>query len=237
MKKKILFIIPARGGSKGLPNKNSKILGEIPLILYSLKFARYFAQDNDICVSTNDQIVSDIVSGHGYKIPFIRPSEIASDTAGMREVLLHALDFYEIHNGKYDYIILLQPTSPFRLHKFIEDALGLADDSVDMVVSVHESKSNPYFNLFEQDNEGFLKLSKSSAVLARQQAPKVFQYNGNFYLINTNSLRRHASIAQFPRIRKYVIPSEYSIDIDSILDWIQAEYLLENKLISVNGEL
>ena len=154
---KPLVIIPARGGSKGVPKKNIKILGGKPLINYTIEAAKAVFEDQFIYVSTDDIEIKNIVEQTGLKVPFLRPAELATDTAGTYEVLLHALNYYENLEYFPDTIILLQPTSPFRTAEHIKEAIKLYTPEIDMVVSVKETKSNPYFNLFEEDYKGFLK--------------------------------------------------------------------------------
>src|SRR4051812_49026161 len=151
---KTLFVIPARGGSKGIPGKNIKLLNGKTLIAYSLEYARLFVGDDDICVSTDSKGIADLVTSMNYKIPFMRPAHLASDTAGSYEVLLHALEAYEKKNGSYDLMVLLQPTSPFRKKEHLTQAMELMKPGIDMVVSVKESEANPYYNLFEKNSKG-----------------------------------------------------------------------------------
>jgi N-acylneuraminate cytidylyltransferase len=234
-----LFIIPARGGSKGLPGKNIKPLQGKPLLAYSLQYARMFAADNDICITTDDEATGAVAQAAGYQLPFYRPPALSNDTAGMFDVLRHALDVYETKQGAYDAIVLLQPTSPFRKFSFLQEALALYSQhpATDMVVSVTESKANPYFSLFEENENGYLQPSKSAAgIVRRQDAPPVFQYNGSLYIINTGSLRSYASLAAFPHIIKYVMPEYYSVDIDNAVDWQMAEYLLTHHLVEADGK-
>src|SRR5574344_397852 len=121
----ILTIIPARGGSKGIPHKNIKPLNGKPLIYYTIDCARAICNDEDICVSTDDAEIISVVEQYGLKVPFVRPAELASDTAGTYEVLLHALDFYEKQGRHYDVVLLLQNTSPFRSSLHVKEALEL----------------------------------------------------------------------------------------------------------------
>ena len=118
-----LVIIPARGGSKGIVNKNKKILGNKPLILYTLEAAQQVFDVNTICVSTDDIEIKNIAENAGIRVPFLRPRELALDFTGTYEVLAHALNFYERANYFPDVIILLQPTSPFRNSEHIKNAL------------------------------------------------------------------------------------------------------------------
>lgn len=228
---KALCIIPARGGSKGIPKKNIKILGGKPLIYYAIDNARSIADDVDICVTTDSKEIIDLVEAYGLKVPFIRPDYLATDTIGSYEVLLHALDFYESKGYNYDVIILLQPTSPFRKKEDIFNALSLYSSDIDMVVSVKETSANPYYNCFEESKEGFLRLSKGNGMyFRRQDAPTAWEYNGAVYVINIKSLKR-SRMSEFKRIRKYEMDSLHSLDLDTLLDWKIAELLISEKLI------
>jgi len=106
------------------------------LIAYSIEMARNFVCDDDICVSTDSYEIIKVLEKLGLKVPFIRPTELASDSANTQDVLIHAINWYEEKGIKYDAIVLLQPTSPFRLNSHVEEALALFDESIDMVVSV-----------------------------------------------------------------------------------------------------
>jgi CMP-N,N'-diacetyllegionaminic acid synthase len=227
---KPLVVIPARGGSKGIPEKNIKLLNGKPLIYYTIEAARAVFSDSVILVSTDDIQIKDVAEQTGLKLPFIRPSELATDTATTYNVLLHALQFSE-ENGYYpDTIILLQPTSPFRNDKHIKEAVELYESNLDMVVSVKETKSNPYYNLYEENDLGLLDKSKLGTFTRRQDCPKVWEYNGAIYIINVISLRNQ-SIESFTKVRKYVMNTYDSIDIDDPMDWILAETIISNKLI------
>ena len=224
-----LFIIPARGGSKGLPRKNILPINGKPMICYSIDAARGVTNDENICVSTDALEIKRVVEDYGLKVPFLRPAELATDTAGTREVLLHAVDFYLNQLKKsFDKICLLQPTSPLRTSQHIIEAYELWHDDLDMVVSVKESKANPYFNLFEEQENGYLKKSKDGNFTRRQDAPKAWEFNGAIYFINIQSIKPKP-IAEFKRVKKYVMSDESSVDIDGILDLRIVNILLEGK--------
>lgn len=225
---KRLFIIPARGGSKGLPGKNVKLLHGKPLIHYSIEVARNFVSDTDICLTTDDKAIANCASLINYQVPFIRPAELADDQTSMNEVVLHALHYYASSGKLYDQFILLQPTSPLRTVLHVKEALALFSDDTDMVVSVCKSKANPYYNLFEADSEGWLHISKGDGSIAsRQQAPDVYQYNGAIYIVNVKAFILAESFSALKKIRKYVMEEKYSVDIDDINDWKRAEEFLE----------
>ena len=213
-----LFIIPARGGSKRLPRKNILPINGKPMIYYTLDAAREVANDENICVSTDDLEIKKVVEDYGLQVPFIRPTELAADTSGTREVLLHAINFYKNELKKeFTKICLLQPTSPLRKAKHIFEAYQLWNDNLDMVVSVKESKANPYFNLFEENSNGFLRKSKDGNYIRYQDAPKVWEYNGAIYFINIKSLYSKP-ISEFEKVKKYVMSEENSVDVDTALD-------------------
>ena len=130
----VLFVIPARGGSKRLPKKNIKPLAGKPLICYSLDIARQLTDDGNICISTDSDDIISVVSDCGYHVPFKRPDELASDTATTNDVLVHAVNYYKQLGMDYKYLVLLQVTSPLRRKEDITNVLSLIDDTCDMVV-------------------------------------------------------------------------------------------------------
>lgn len=226
---KPLVIIPARGGSKGVPRKNIKLLGKKPLIQYTIEAARRVFSDTVICVSTDDQEIKEVVESLGLHVPFLRPAELASDTAGTQEVLLHALEFYKKRGYQADTVILLQPTSPFRTDIHIKEALALFDSSCDMLVSVKETKANPYYVLKEENEEGWLIKSKQGNFTRRQDCPKVFELNGAIYMIHVNSLKSKP-IQDFEKVRKFEMNEWSSLDIDDLMDFAIAEYILSQNM-------
>lgn len=233
---KILYLIPARGGSKGLPGKNIKLLDGKPLIYYSIDVVREIANDEDICVSTDDLATIDTVKKYGLDVPFIRPDELSTDEATTFDVLIHAINQYKERGLFFEAIMLLQPTSPLREKRHLQDVISLYKDNpnADMVVSVKLSKDNPYFNLFEETTDGFLEKSKKSLFNRRQDCPDVYAYNGSIYLIKIESLLKSENL-QFDRPVKYIMENIYSIDIDTPLDWLMTEIFLE-KLKTAKSE-
>lgn len=223
-----LFIIPARGGSRGIPHKNIKLLAGKPLIVYSIEGAREAgAADSHILVSTDDPEIARVVTSEtGLTVPFMRPAELATDTAGSREVILHAMDMADEAGLRYDVVVLLQPTSPMRTAADITGALSLYRDDVDMVVSVTEAPCNPYYDCFETDVDGVLHVSKGDGLITRRQdAPPAWVYNGAVYVINPVSIRAMA-LGAFPVRIPYVMPRSRSVDLDTPLDWTIAEALI-----------
>lgn len=227
---KILYVIPARGGSKGVPGKNIKLLGGKPLIYYSIEVARALAKDEDICVSTDDEAIKQVVEQTGLKVPFLRPAELSTDSASTYDVLLHAINFYINLGRQYDLLVLLQPTSPFRRIEQVREAIESWQQGVEMVVGVKETKSNPYYVLFEENEEGYLMKSKQGNFLTRQECPVIYEYNGAVYIIDVQSLIKKP-IASFTRVKKYIMSEETSLDIDTLLDWKFAEFLIAEQVL------
>lgn len=224
---KPLVIIPARGGSKGIPGKNIKDLNGKPLIQYTLDAARGVFQDKEICVSTDSTEIKTVVEKTGLAVPFLRPEDLATDVASTYDVLVHALSYYEKNNYFPDIVVFLQVTSPFRTDEHIREALALYDSGYDMLVSVKETKSNPYYVLFEENEEGWLRKSKKGNFTRRQDCPKVWEYNGAIYLINPNSLKKSNHL-DFRKVVKYEMDEFSSHDIDTEFDWKMAEFMMSN---------
>ncbi|MFK8060270.1 MAG: acylneuraminate cytidylyltransferase family protein [Polaribacter sp.] len=227
----ILYLIPARGGSKGLPGKNIKKLGGKALINHAIDFARNFTSDNNICLSTDSSEIIECALDNNYKIPFIRPSILSTDTASSNEVVLHAINYYQSLGKSFDLLVLLQPTTPFRKKEDLKNMLNQWDENLDLMVSVKEPHDSPYFSLFEENSDKYLEKSKKSDYTRRQDTPKVYAFNGSLYLYNIESLK-NKPVSKFKKIKKYVMKDPlYSIDIDNHFDWLVAETVINNKLI------
>jgi CMP-N,N'-diacetyllegionaminic acid synthase len=221
-----LFLIPARGGSKGIPQKNIKELCGKPLIHYTLDSIINFVPIENICVSTDDQAIIDCVNKYGIQVPFIRPKEFATDKARTNEVIEHALSYYSNINKRYRGLVLLQPTSPLRSEKHVKEALSLYSDNIDLVVSVKITSSNPYYVLFEDNEDGFLVNSKVGSFVTRQECPIVYERNGALFVYNLAS-----DLNNLKRQKKYIMEDECSVDIDNPIDWILAEALISKSKI------
>lgn len=220
-----LFVIPARGGSKGIPRKNIRPLGGRPLIAYTIDAAEAArnATGGYILLSTDDREIADVARACGLEVEYMRPAELGADTTGSREVILDAMDWADSRGIAYDCVVLLQPTSPLRTAEDILGAMELYTPGTDMVVSVCESDANPYYNLFETDADGILHICKGDGLFTRRQdVPPVLEYNGAVYVINPASLRK-MSLGAFPCRRPFLMPSSRSIDLDTMADWERAE--------------
>lgn len=220
-------MIPARGGSRGLPGKNIKPLGGKPMICYTLEAARAVAGPEDICVSTDDEAIAAVVEQHGQPLPFLRPAELATDTATTEQVLLHALDFYESKGMQYDYVAILQPTSPLRNGRHLQEALQALTPDTEMLVSVKETDANPYYVLFEEDQNGVLHKSKEASFTRRQDCPRVWELNGAIYIISVEKLKK-GGLSSLKK-QKYVMDKRASVDIDDEIDFSHAEAIISKE--------
>jgi len=232
----ILCVIPARGGSKGLPGKNvRKILGK-PLISYSIEQANESRYIDRIIVSTDDKEISEIAKQSGGEILFSRPDELASDESGIIDVLLHAIEWMEKKEGySFDILVLLHATTPLRCVEDIDNSIEmLVNKKADNVFSVTEAHKNPYFNMIEINKDGTAKLVKKGNFVTRQAAPLVYDMNASVYVWWKNKLKekkRHFMEKSYV----YIMPKERSIDIDDYFDFMIAELLLK-KNVSIDNK-
>ncbi|MDX1349741.1 MAG: acylneuraminate cytidylyltransferase family protein [Putridiphycobacter sp.] len=230
----VVALIPARGGSKGLPKKNIKPLNGKPLINYSIESALQSNKVNTVVVSTDSSDIIAVAKAAGAYVPFVRPDHLSSDTATSKDVLVHAISYLAKHGQQYDYVVLLQPTSPFRKKDDIDNAIQLAlTTDADMVVSVKETDSNPYYVLFEEDKHGFLVNSKKGNFTRRQDCPKVYELNGSIYVIKISALLANSDL-KFEKTVKYVMDRQFSIDIDTQEDFDYAAYILANNYVKLD---
>lgn len=225
---KPLVIIPARGGSKGIPGKNIKLLGGKPLIQYTIEAALAVFHKNRIIVSTDSEEIARVADNCGVKPPFLRPAELSTDEASSYDVIQHAMKYARESLIDFDTVVLLQPTSPFRNSAHLGEAIEKYEAGIDMLVSVKKSDENPYYSLFEENSEGYLSKSKVGDFTRRQDCPNVYAYNGAIYVMSADSLDK-MPINQFKKVKKYVMSQQDSIDVDTELDWQIAEFIISKK--------
>ncbi|MCM8536894.1 MAG: acylneuraminate cytidylyltransferase family protein [Lentisphaeraceae bacterium] len=225
---KFLYLIPARGGSKGIPGKNTKLLAGKPLLHYSIELARELTEDEHICVSTDDKDIVDCAKEISLKVPFMRPDELATDTAGTYGVLLHAIEHFEKQGCSYDAVVLLQPTSPLRTVDHLADMLKMYTSEMDMLVSVVQPEHNPVCVSFVEDKDKSLKRLFSEESTLRQEVPEVYNYNGAIYIMNISSLKK-GSYNDFKKIYKYEMDAQSSLDLDTPFDWEFMEFVLNRR--------
>lgn len=220
----VLAIIPARGGSKGVPRKNVLNLGDKPLIAWTIEEAKKSKYIDKLILSSDDQEIINVAEKYGCEVPFVRPVELAQDdTPGIAPVL-HALGILP----DYDYVVLLQPTSPFRSVDDIDAAIekSYVNEGAS-VVSVTEANENPYWMYKLGYNGSLMSLMETENIPQRRQdAPKAYVLNGAIFVSTVQNLNRKKTFLT-KRTLGYILDSEKSIDIDTKLDVIVCEALIK----------
>jgi CMP-N,N'-diacetyllegionaminic acid synthase len=227
---KILAVIPARGGSKRLPGKNSRFLGGKPLINWTIELANNLSSKCDVIVSTDDPSIASIALKAGAKVPWLRPSELSSDEAKSTDVAIHALDWYESNLGPVDGLLLLQPTSPFRSLENTEQAIKLFqlfEGRTVLGVTLAKSRSRALPQLIKSNQ--FLKLALKEDLIwnSAVQESSFYVPNGLIYLISPLNLRSNKSFFCGEIVPLHPISSIEKLDIDTAKDWQIAERFLQ----------
>ena len=224
----------ARGGSKGLPNKNIKILQGKPLIAWSIEQALAVNKINRVVVSTDSRKIADIAITHGAEVPFIRPPELSSDNAPEMLAWRHALLELKAAEGEYPEIFLSTPsTSPLRASEDIEKCINLYLDnesSTDVVVAVTDAHRNPYFNMVRINDDGFtdIVIKPESNITRRQDTDILYDLTTVAYVVRASFIFSFDSLFK-GRVRSVKVPLERSIDIDTQFDFDIAEFLMSKK--------
>jgi CMP-N,N'-diacetyllegionaminic acid synthase len=224
---RILALIPARGGSKRLPGKNTRLLAGKPLIVWSIEATNGLAEVCDTLVSTDSAAVAAVAREAGALVPWLRPAELATDEANSVDVALHAVDWYEKARGPVDGLLLLQATSPFRTRQSVRrgiDAFRLGEGRA--VLGVSPAQSHPLwcFRVEEQVLRPFI--DRGGLALRSQDLPPAFTINGGFYLISPAQLREQQSFHGEDVLPLIMDDPAESIDIDTEWDWRMAEAAL-----------
>lgn len=226
---KILALIPARGGSKRLPGKNIRVLGDKPLIVWSINVAREIPEICDILISTDDPAIAAVCSKAGANVPWLRPAELATDFAGSNDVALHALDWYESEHGAIDGILLLQPTSPFRTRQMVCRGIELfIKHDQRTVIGVSLADEHPMWTLKVQDDYLVPFTQEHGLGMRSQDLPAAYVVNGSFYLISPKELRENRTFFGKTSIPLISESKQESLDIDIEFDWEIAEIISRN---------
>jgi len=228
--KKILAVITARGGSKRLPNKNILDLGNKPLIAHTIVEAKKSKYIDKVIVSTDDDKIVEISKKYGAEVPFIRPAELSNDTADSISVLKHSIEFF---NNEYDYIVLLQPTSPLRKTEDIDGAIELLNNDIEAVVSVCETEHSPLWANTLPVNKSMKDFIKEEVKNKRSQdLPTYYRLNGAIYVADIKYLYKlNGFIGE--KTNAYVMSQKHSVDIDTELDFKLAEIIIESELNNI----
>jgi len=230
MKSFTIACILARGGSKGVPRKNIRMLMGKPLIAYSIEAALSSDLIDRVIVSTDDSEIADISRKFGAEVPFMRPKELALDDTPEWLAWRHAIIALDLRNEN-DIFISIPPTSPMRSVEDIDKCINLLLNSdADIVITIKTAARNPYFNMVTINSEGYIELSSKSnrPIYRRQDAPPVFDITTVAYAVRPEFILSSNSIFD-GRVKAVVVPEERAIDIDTTLDFEFAEFLISKK--------
>lgn len=233
---RLLAVIPARGGSKRLPGKNIRPLGGRPLISWSIEAASRLAAVCDTLVTTDDARIAEVATAAGALVPWLRPADLATDTAGSAEVCLHALDWYEHAHGSIDGLLLLQPTTPYRRHATMLRGISLYEsEGCRPVVGVSPAQTHPMWCMRVNGSHMQPYFAKDGLDLRSQDLPPAYAVCGAFYLISPRDLRTHRSFHPADAVPLVIEDPLESIDIDTEMDWRVAEACLADFLHEKSG--
>ena len=226
---RVLALITARAGSKRLPGKNIRLLGNKPLIAWSIDVVRNIPEICDILVSTDDKNIASVCKEAGAYVPWLRPDELATDTASSVDVALHALNWYEAKKGLVDGLLLLQPTSPFRTKENIQRGIELfINHNFQSIIGVSPTSDHPMWTLKIQDDFLVPFMQEHGIGIRSQDLPPSYVMNGYFYLIAPKELRAQHSFIGPKTLPLLIESSQEALDIDTEWDYKIAEFIVEN---------
>jgi CMP-N,N'-diacetyllegionaminic acid synthase len=232
----VLWLLTARSGSKSVPHKNIKTLGGLPLLAHRALSAASLADAAHILISTDSREYADIAKAHGATAPFLRPAELATDTAKSSDVVLHAMDWAEAQGRRYAALCVLEPTSPFIYARHLREAAGrlLADPQAENIVAVRQVRPS---TLFVQPLDPYLDTLaeniRRSAVSRRQDERIEVTPSGGFYIAKWESFRRHGTFYT-DRTLPFLVPDECALEIDEPMDWAWAEFMIDRKVVDMD---
>lgn len=224
---KILGLIPARGGSKGVPNKNIKSLGGKPLIHYTIEAALPCSDISQLVVSTDSAAIAEVSRTAGAAVPFMRPDELATDSSPSIDTVIHAVEWFQEKGEHFDAVCLLQPTSPFRTAEDIQKAVVVfKEQAADSLISVREvpHQYNPHWVFEPKEDSEFLKIAtgEKQIIPRRQELPKAYYRDGSIYIVKTKVLLEQRSLYG-EHIAFCVSENPVYVNIDTLADWTEAE--------------
>ena len=228
---KILGLIPARGGSKGVPHKNQRLLAGRPLIAYTISAALASSSIHTLAVSTDSESIAKVSLESGATIPFLRPAKLATDTSPTIDTVLHALTFYEQEGQFFDAVCLLQPTCPLRSTKDIQEAIEAFEKcDADSLISVKEVPHtyNPHWVFKQKKGTPFLEIAtgEKQIISRRQDLPKAYCRDGSIYITRTSVLKKTGSLYG-EKIAHYKSTNPHQVNIDTLEDWEGAELIIK----------
>lgn len=224
LNQKIVALIPARGGSKGIPQKNIKDLAGKPLIYYTIDAAKRSSYIDEIFVSTDDIQIAEISRSYGAKVPSLRPEELAQDTSSTVDVVLHALNtFFDF--AEYYALVLLQPTQPLRTEHDIDKSIELFfENEGKSLVSISEVNDHPLLMRYLKQDFSLNKILEKKSNLRRQDMEKVYRVNGAIYINKISEINEFTSFND--NVTGFLMEKSHSVDIDEMSDLALAEYYM-----------
>jgi len=236
--KKILLIIPARGGSKDLPRKNIKLFIGKPVIAWTIEQAKKSRYVDKSIVSTDDKEIAETSKKYGVDVPFLRPTELAGDKSPVMDTIMHTLNWFEEKGETFDIIVLFECTSPLRKDDDLDNAIKLLIDNWDKADSllgtgeISSDTEHPYG--IKKIENGYLRpFIKGKNFYQRQQLPKVYSIYGGVYISKTDALKKHKSFYQ-KRTIPYFVEQWQNYEIDDLFDFICVEAIFKHRLLSVD---
>lgn len=231
--KTFLAIIPARGGSKRLPRKNVLDLAGKPLVAWTIEAALGCSYIDDVMVTTDDEEIAEVAKLFGANVPFLRPAALASDTATTYDAIKHTVDFYQDQLGKsFDYVVLLQPTSPLRTTQHISEAIELlSQNDADAIISVCEVDHSPLWSNTLPEDHSMSNFIRDEVKNKRSQdLERFYRINGAIYICRLVTLVRQKTFFIDNSIYAYPMSIENSVDIDTNMDFSIANCIHQNNL-------
>ena len=227
--KSFLCLMLARGGSKGIPNKNLKLLRGKPLIYYTIKAVQDSGVFGRFILSTDSQEISEVAKSYGVEVPFLRPEELAKDDSPALDAIEHALKWIERNDKQYDYVQYIFPTAPLRTAKDICSGIKvLFEKNADMVISVCQTSHPPYWSNVLPDDHSLKGFIKPEHLRNRQEVPVTYRLNGAIYVAKWDVFYEKRNWYE-QNTYAYIMPVERSVDIDSEFDFKLAELLLREQ--------
>lgn len=224
LNQKIVALIPARGGSKGIPQKNIKDLAGNPLIYYTIDAAKRSNYIDEIFVSTDDMRIADVARNYGAKVPCLRPREFAQDMSSTVDVVLHALNAF-FDAADYYALVLLQPTQPLRTNDDIDKSIELFfENDGKSLVSISEVNDHPLLMRYLKEDFSLSKIIEKKSNLRRQDMEKVYRVNGAIYINKISEINEFTSFND--NVTGFLMERDHSVDIDELSDLALAEYYM-----------
>jgi len=233
-----LYLMTARGGSKGVPDKNIRKLGGLSLVGFKARAARKTQSCSKLVISTDSAKIADEARLHGVEVPFMRPAELASDNAKSTDVIAHAIEHFEDQGERFDAVMLLEPSAPFTRPEDYDGAIALMKTTgANAVVGVRRTEvSSVYVGPMDEDGKigSIVRRMKDHADKGRQQLPPEYTMNGALYLFGWDFFKQHRNIyADENATFGYLMPDELSVEIDELRDLYFAELLVERGYVDM----